>query len=185
MKKKLLILAGILLVGGFLGKSMFADAINTQSTKESWSITDKEINAIEVVGVSPELDVNIQQTNAAETVVQIDGEVSSKVAKELATTAYQNKKLTVKLGSDTAVGITVVANDQKATQVNILLGQDVHVANYKFTGVSAMNVKVPADFNGTYKLDTNHNGETSQPKTTQSDDTQLKVDTAGDITITK
>lgn len=186
MKKKILILIGVLLVATVGGKTILSNASSDHLISEEWTTKESSINKIELLGCSQDMNVEVKQTDALETTVQIEGIVSEKVVKSLKDVKFSEGKLSVTLGTTGTLGLSISPEKAEAFRVKILLGINATVENYLFNGNAAVFVKIPRTYEGRYDLNTNKEGRVLQlPKTNQTDQTLLKVDTLGDIRIEK
>lgn len=186
MKKKLIILAGVVLVIGGLGKMVFANAGVDHPISEEWEIQDQNIEAIEFVGCPQKMNVVIQQTEDKTTKVQVEGSVSEQIAEDLKDVIFEDGKLCVTLGSTSVVGLEVIPDEDEELVVTIQLGKDVSVAYYLMDCTAAVSMQVPEEYEGMFELDTNNQGTVvNVPETEESEYTIIKVDAVGDIDIAK
>ncbi|MGL6198909.1 MAG: hypothetical protein ACRC3H_08250 [Lachnospiraceae bacterium] len=186
MKKKLIILAGVVLIIGVLGKIVFANASVDHPISMEWEIQEQNIEAIEFVGCPQKMNVAIQQTEDEITKVQVEGSVSEQIAEDLKDVIFEDGKLCVKLGSTSMVGLEVIPDEDDELVVTIQLGKDATVASYLMGCTEAVSMQVPEEYEGVFDLDTNNKGTiVNVPETEESDDTVIKVDAVGDIDIVK
>lgn len=188
MKKKLIILAGVVLIGAFLGKTMISNASEDQTISKEWTIEEKNIEGVEVLGCAQKVNVVIQQTEEEATVVKVTGAVSERVANDLEDAKFDGKKLSLALGSTSAIGVTIKSKkmDVKELNVTVSLGKDASVSKYFIEGTAPVDAKIPETFEGEFQLETNDKGKVlAVPETKKTEKTVFSVDTVGDISITK
>ncbi|MDH6365768.1 hypothetical protein M2139_002798 [Enterococcus sp. PF1-24] len=185
MKKKLLVLIGVVVLVGVLGKTLLANASLGHSVNESWEIQEKEISAIEVVGCPQNVNVTIAESDEPTTKVQVTGKISQKCAKELATVKFDDGKLRLVLGSTGLVAVTVIPDEAEAVTVTIQLGKDAQVANYLIDTAAAAHVKIPKSYQGSFDLDTNNKGTIVKPQTKATQAATIKISAIGDIDVVK
>ncbi|CRH19530.1 conserved exported hypothetical protein [Carnobacterium maltaromaticum] len=187
MKKKLIVLVGVVFVAVFFGRMLLAGADKDQTVSMDWEIKENNNQVIELLNSSQNIDIDIQQTESEYTKVLIEGTVSQKTYDKIQEVKVEGNSLNIQLGSDSMVGLTMVSDDDdEALKLTILLGKEATVKKYYIDGTSKIKVKVPGNYNGKFKLNTNNEGEIlNVPKTTKEENTVIQIDTAGDIDITE
>ncbi|MBP1042318.1 hypothetical protein I6N95_14960, partial [Vagococcus sp. BWB3-3] len=154
-------------------------------TKKDWQLEDQSINRIEVLNSPQELVVAIKQSQEMTTTIELEGKVSEAVSRKLEKVAVSAGTLSIQLGANSPVGLAYVSEKSEKLHLTITLGKEVEVGEYFFDGTSNIQVKVPAIFEGRYKLNTNGEGFAKAPKTLESQKSLLEVDAAGNILISK
>lgn len=182
MKKKMIILAGAVLALGFLGNMVVSNASADQSVSKEWKIKDKQIKKIELLGISQEANVVIEQTEEEETTVKLEGSVSKKVSDKLEKVTFADQQLSLILGATSTVGLSIVSEDAEKLNIIISLGKDVEVSEYVLDGNSSVRLNLPEDYVGVFDLETNDEGTVSnKPEAAKKEDVTLTVDVVGDI----
>lgn len=186
MKKKLIILAGVILIIVFLGRMLISSADADYPVSPRWEIEEQAIEGLEFIGCPKNLNVIIQQTEDETTKVQVEGRISKKFAEKVKEVAYADGRLSVALGSTSMVGVTIIPDEADELAIIIQLGKDTTVDSYLFDSTAAVVMQVPKEYEGAYDLNTNNEGVIQNvPKTRESEKTTIKVDAVGNINITK
>ncbi|EPI01855.1 hypothetical protein D920_00397 [Enterococcus faecalis 13-SD-W-01] len=187
MKKKILIILGILIALGGIFFSSVTGSQATERVNKTWVITEKKVNTIFVGSSFQNIDISIQETSNDKTTVKVDGKITKDMKKKIQSISNENGELNLDFQKH---GLTLMAiNDEKnPLKVTILLGRET---TFKKIGVDSsladINVEVPRNFNGIYKTKIDQDGKLkSIPESTEVSNSVISVSTSnGDISIKK
>ncbi|MEI5994202.1 hypothetical protein [Candidatus Enterococcus mansonii] len=186
MKKKLLIIVGVVLTLGFLGYTAMAGGETTNKIDLSWSLSDEKVKTIQLIGAEQDVDVIVAEAQEADTKVTLTGKVSDKTKKYLENTVAKEDGVEITLSQLGKVRFMANSDGKNKLKLTIMVGKNTSFDELKIKNVIGnINVKVPQTFDGVYKTDSNQGEVLEIPKTTQSMNSTVVVETIGDIAISK
>lgn len=103
MKKKLIVLVGVVFVAVFFGRMLLAGADKDQTVSMDWEIKENNNQVIKLLNSSQNIDIDIQQTESEYTKVLIEGTVSQKTYDKIQEVKVEGNSLSIQLGSDSMV----------------------------------------------------------------------------------
>ena len=187
MKKKLLIFIAIVLTVGFLGYTSMVGAQADNPIDITWELNSKDIEKISLIGAEQDVKVEILETEKEKTSITLSGMVSQKGKEQLEETVQKENSLEIKLSEINKLRFMISSEDKDRLTLVLALGKDILLNELNINSViGTVYIIVPKSFDGKYTLNTNDEGEILEmPETNKTTDTEIIVDTLGDIGVTK
>ncbi|MBL1228356.1 hypothetical protein IW492_03805 [Enterococcus sp. BWB1-3] len=187
MKKKLIILAAVLVTGGFFGYTSFAEMKTENKIDLSWELDDTKIEKIALIGAEQHIVVDVLETENEYTRVALSGKVSEDNEAYLKNTVVKEDSIEITLAELNQFRLMTTANGKEQLKLTVELGKNTSCEVLEVNSVVGdVQAMIQENFDGEYHLETNGQGEVKAvPETKGTSKEQVRIDTMGDITVEK
>ncbi|MGX7243954.1 hypothetical protein ACWOC1_03770 [Enterococcus quebecensis] len=186
MKKKLIIILGVLLTIGVFGYTSVSGASTDTKVNLDWKLNGKDLKKLELIGAEQDVFVQVEQTENKETSIHLEGKVSDNTERNLKKVRQTEDALKIELSSLNKVRVMATNEGKDHLKLVVSLGKDVLLKEFDIkSAIGNVEVTVPENFKGEYSADNKGYGEITILKSDKAANQLISVETMGDITIKK
>ena len=184
MKKKLIILLGILGVLGIFGYTSIAGAKTDTEVTADWELPGKKLDNIQLIGAEQDVEIKLERTQNKKNTVRLEGKVSSSTARSIKKAKATSKGLIMELSSLNKIRVMATNEGKRKLKVTISLGKNTELADLRVKSVIGnVDMLLPKDYKAKYSADNKDMGEIKIPNSSKGTTHSVEVVTTGNITV--